>query len=62
MDYNSLNSEILKLDSKVRYAGAYRPGNVEIYEKIQKGITRLSAKEKTLDTLPTVYNYKICKN
>ncbi len=55
MDYNSLNSEILKLDSKVRYAGAYRPGNVEIYEKIQKGITRLSAKEKTLDTLIHAY-------
>jgi len=45
VDYNSLNSEILKLNSKVRYAGAYRPGNTEIYEKMQKGLTRLSAKK-----------------
>ncbi len=55
MDYNSLNSEILKLNSKVRYSGAYHPGIGRIYEKIQKGITRLSDKERTLDTLIHAY-------
>ncbi|MCH7758253.1 MAG: hypothetical protein IIA19_07275 [Thaumarchaeota archaeon] len=55
MDYKGLNNEILKLNSKVRYAGVYLPGSVEIYEKMQKGITRLSDKDKTLDTLIHAY-------
>lgn len=55
MDYNSLNSDILKLNPKVRYAGIYQTGNVQMWEKIQKGITRLFDKEKTKDTLIHAY-------
>ncbi len=55
MDYNSLNSDILKLNPKVRYAGIYQTGNIQIWEKIQKGITRLLDKEKTNDTLIHAY-------
>ncbi len=55
MDYNSLNSDIIKLDSKIRYAGIYQTGNIQIWEKIQKGITRFFDKEKTNDTLIHAY-------
>ena len=51
MDYNSLNSNILKLNSKIRYAGIYHIGNLQIFEKIQKGLSRFLEKEKTQDTL-----------
>ncbi len=63
MDYNGLNNKILKLNSKIRYAGIYHVGNIQIYEKIQKGITRLSEKEKTQDTLIHAYmRWKSRKN
>ncbi len=55
MDYNGLNSDILKLNSKIRYAGIYQTGNIQIWEKIQKGITRYFDKEKTNDTLIHAY-------
>ncbi len=55
MDYNSLGNDILKLNPKIRYAGIYQTGSVQIWEKIQKGITRLSTKERTLDTLIHAY-------
>ncbi|MCH8914373.1 MAG: hypothetical protein IIA82_00745 [Thaumarchaeota archaeon] len=55
MDYNSLNSDIIKLNSKIRYAGIYQTGNIQIWEKIQKGITRFFDKEKTNDTLIHAY-------
>ena len=55
MDYNSLNSDILKLNPKVRYAGIYQTGKVQMWEKIQKGITRLFDQEKTNDTLIHAY-------
>ena len=55
MDYNSLNNDILKLNSKIRYAGIYQTGNIQIWEKIQKGITRFFDKEKTNDTLIHAY-------
>jgi len=55
MDYNSLNSEIIKLNPKIRYAGIYHTGNVQIWEKLQPGITRLFDKEKTNDTLIHAY-------
>ncbi len=55
MNYNRLNSQILKLNSKIRYSGIYHIGIVQIYEKIQKGITRLAANEKTQDTLVHAY-------
>ncbi len=50
VDYNSLNNDILKLDSKIRYSGVYYTGNVQLFEKVQKGVTRLFDKEKTQDT------------
>ena len=50
MDYNGLNSEILKINSQIRYSGVYYAGNVQLYEKVQKGVTRLFDKEKTQDT------------
>ena len=55
MDYNSLNSDIIKLNPKIRYAGIYQTGNIQIWEKIQEGITRLFDKEKTNDTLIHAY-------
>ena len=55
MDYNSLNGDIIKLNSKIRYAGIYQTGSVQIWEKIQKGITRFFDKEKTNDTLIHAY-------
>ena len=55
VDYNSLNSDILKLNPKIRYSGVYHTGNIQIFEKIQKGITRLAAIEKTQDTLIHAY-------
>ena len=50
MDYNGLNSEILKLNPQIRYSGVYYAGNVKLYEKVQKGVTRPFDKEKTQDT------------
>ena len=50
MDYNGLNAEILKINSKIRYSGVYYAGNVQLYEKVQKGVTRLFDKEKTQNT------------
>jgi len=35
MDYNSLNSDILKINPKVRYAGIYQTGNVQMWEKCE---------------------------
>ena len=55
MDYDKLNEDILKLNPKIRYAGIYHTGSVKIWEKIQKGITRLFDKEKTNDTLIHAY-------
>ena len=55
MNYDKLNSDILKLNPKVRYAGIYQTGNIQMWEKIQKGITRLFDKEKTNDTLIHAY-------
>ena len=55
MDYNSLGNDILKLNPKIRYAGIYQTGSVQIWEKIQKGITRYFDKEKTNDTLIHAY-------
>ena len=55
MDYNGLNNEIIKINSKIRYSGVYQTGNVQLYEKVQKGITRLFDKEKTQDTFIHAY-------
>jgi hypothetical protein len=55
MDYNSLNSDIVKLNPKIRYSGIYQTGSIQVWEKIQKGITRFFDKEKTNDTLIHAY-------
>ena len=55
MDYNGLNKEILKLNPKIRYSGVYHTGNVQLYEKLQDGVTRYFDKEKTYDTF--VHSY-----
>ncbi len=51
MNYDKLINDIIKLNSKIRYAGIYQTGNIKIWEKIQPGIARLFDKEKTNDTL-----------
>lgn len=55
MDYNKLCSEILKINEKIRYAGVYSTKNGQIYEKLQKGITRYFDKEKTSSTFVHAY-------
>ena len=55
MDYNGLNKEILKLNPKIRYSGVYHTGNVQLYEKLQDGVTRYFDKEKTYDTFVHAY-------
>jgi len=55
MDYNSLNTDILKLNPKIRFSGVYHTGNVKLYEKVQKGVTRLFDPEKTQDTFIHAY-------
>ena len=45
-----MNNDILKINSKIRYAGVYYTGNVQLYEKVQKEVTRYFDKEKTMDT------------
>jgi len=55
MDYSSLNDEILQINSKIRYSGVYHTGIVQLYEKVQKGITRLFEKDKTQDTFIHAY-------
>lgn len=55
MDYNRLNSEILKLNSKIRYAGVYHIGTEKIFEKLQNGISRLVETETTRDMLIHAY-------
>ncbi|WP_420545158.1 hypothetical protein [Nitrosopumilus sp.] len=55
MDYDSLNTDILRLNSKIRYSGVYYAGRVQLYEKVQKGVTRLFNKEQTQDTFIHAY-------
>jgi len=55
VDYNSLNTDILKLNPKIRFSGVYHTGNVQLYEKIRKGVTRLFDPEKTQDTFIHAY-------
>ena len=55
MNYDKLNSDIIKLNPKIRYSGVYQTGKIQIWEKLQKGLTRLFDKEKTNDTLIHAY-------
>ena len=55
MDYNALNGDILKINSKIRYSGVYFAGKVQLYEKVQKGVTRLFDPEKTKNTFVHAY-------
>lgn len=50
MDYNGLNKDILKINPKIRYSGVYYAGNVQLFEKVQKGVTRLFDTEQTQNT------------
>jgi len=51
----SLNTDILKLNPKIRFSGVHHTGNVRLYEKVQKGVTRLFDPEKTQDTFINAY-------
>lgn len=51
----SLNTDILKLNPKIRFSGVYHTGNVQLYEKVQKGVTRLFDPGKTQDTFIHAY-------
>ena len=58
-----MNGDILKLSPKIRYSGVYHTGMEKIFEKLQRGITRLSDKEQTTDTLIHEYmRWKARKN
>lgn len=47
MDYGKLCSELLELDSNIRYVGIYNSFSGDVYEKMQGGISRHFDKEQT---------------
>ena len=59
MDYGKLCSELLELDSNIRYVGIYNSFSGDVYEKMQGGISRHFDKDQTRTvsythlTLPT---------
>ena len=55
MGYNHLNMDILKLNPKIRFSSVYHTGNVNLFEKVQEGVTRLFDPEKTKDTFIHAY-------
>ena len=55
MNYNSLCKHILKINSKIRYAGIYNMENGRITDKMQDGITSLLDKEETQKSLVQSY-------
>ena len=55
MNYNSLCKDILKINSKIRYAGIYNMENGRITDKMQDGITSLLDKEETQKSLVQSY-------
>lgn len=55
MNYNSLCKDILKINSKIRYAGIYNMENGRITDKMQEGITSLLDKEDTQKSLVQSY-------
>ncbi len=55
MNYNKFCEEIVKLNSKVRYAGVYNTMSGDVYEKTAKEIERLFTKEQTKKSLTQAY-------
>ena len=47
MDYGKLCSELLELDSNIRYVGIYNSFSGDVYEKMQGGISRHFDKDQT---------------
>ncbi|MCH2604634.1 MAG: hypothetical protein MKZ80_04500 [Candidatus Nitrosopelagicus sp.] len=47
MDYGKLCSELLELDSSIRYVGIYNSFSGDVYEKMQGGISRHFDKDQT---------------
>ena len=47
MDYGKLCSELLELDSKIRYVGIYNSFSGDVYEKMQGGVSRHFDKNQT---------------
>jgi len=60
MDYNKFCSEILKINSKVRFAGVYSTVNGGIWYKMQKGDTKIFTDEQTRDSM--IHGYMRWKN
>ena len=55
MDYNKLCSEILKLTSKIRFAGVYSSVNGKVYSKQSDRIDRIVSEDQTYQTLVHAY-------
>jgi len=60
MDFNKFCSEVLKLDSRVRFAGVYSTVNGNIWYKMQDGINKIFDDEQTKDSM--VHGYMRWKN
>ncbi len=60
MDFNKFCNEVLKLDSKIRFAGVYSTVNGNIWYKMQEGITKIFDDEQTKDSM--VHGYMRWKN
>ena len=51
MDYLKFCDEILKLNSKVRFAGVYNTISSDVYYKMQKGVKKIFDEQQTKDSL-----------
>jgi len=60
VDFNKFCGEVLKLDSKIRFAGVYSTVNGNIWYKMQEGITKIFDDEQTKDSM--VHGYMRWKN
>jgi len=60
VDFNKFCNEVLKLDSKIRFAGVYSTVNGNIWYKMQEGITKIFDDEQTKDSM--VHGYMRWKN
>ena len=47
MDYGKLCSELLDMDTKIRYVGVYNSLSGDVYEKMQSGVSRYFDKDQT---------------
>ncbi len=60
MDFNKFCDEVLKINSKVRYAGVYSTVTGGVWYKMQEGITKIFTDEQTKDSM--VHGYMRWKN